>query len=45
MDAFEQNIGQLLIEEKYWVRHFVKIDLTPEDKRTKIYGLVDLLDV
>ncbi len=34
MDAFEQIIGQLLIEEKYWVRHSVKIDLTPEEKRT-----------
>ncbi|HRS37771.1 MAG TPA: hypothetical protein P5292_01210 [Bacteroidia bacterium] len=33
MDAFEQIIGQLLVEEKYWVRHSVKIDLTPEEKR------------
>ncbi len=34
MDAFEQIIGQLLEEEKYWVRHSVKIDLTPEEKRS-----------
>ncbi len=34
MDAFEQIIGQLLVEEKYWVRHSVKIDLTPEEKRS-----------
>ena len=33
MDAFEQIIGQLLIEEKYWVRHSVKIDLSLEEKR------------
>lgn len=33
MDAFEQIIGQLLVEEKYWVRHSVKIDLTPEEKK------------
>lgn len=33
MDAFEQIIGQLLEEEKYWVRHSVKIDLSPEEKR------------
>ena len=34
MDAFEQIIGQLLAEEKYWVRHSVKIDLTTEEKRS-----------
>ncbi|MBK9543654.1 MAG: hypothetical protein IPO49_15315 [Bacteroidetes bacterium] len=34
MDAFEQIIGQLLVEEKYWVRHSVKIDLTPDEKRS-----------
>ena len=34
MDAFKQIIGQLLVEEKYWVRHSVKIDLTPEEKRS-----------
>ena len=34
MDAFEQIIGQLLVEEKYWVRHSVKIDLTPKEKRS-----------
>lgn len=33
MDAFESIIGQLLEEEKYWVRHSVKIDLTVEEKR------------
>jgi hypothetical protein len=34
MDAFEQIIGQLLEEEKYWVRHSVKIELTPIEKKT-----------
>ncbi len=34
MDAFEQIIGQLLVEEKYWVRHSVKINLTPDEKRS-----------
>ncbi len=33
MDAFEQIIGQLLEEEKYWVRHSVKIELTPAEKK------------
>lgn len=33
MDAFEIIIGQLLTEEKYWVRHSVKINLTQEEKR------------
>ncbi|MGZ6553951.1 MAG: hypothetical protein ACXVDV_15260, partial [Bacteroidia bacterium] len=33
MDAFEQIIGQLLIEDKYWVQHSVKIDLTPAEKK------------
>lgn len=33
MDAFEQIIGQLLEEEKYWIRNSVKIDLTKEEKR------------
>lgn len=33
MDAFESIIGQLLEEEKYWVRHSVKIALTVEEKR------------
>ncbi|MBK8586836.1 MAG: hypothetical protein IPN88_15985 [Bacteroidetes bacterium] len=34
MDAFEQIIGQLLVEEKYWVRHSVKIERTPDEKRS-----------
>ena len=33
MDAFELIIGQLLEEEKYWVRHSVKIGLTREDRQ------------
>lgn len=33
MDAFEQIIGQLLEQEKYWIRHSVKINLTPEEKK------------
>lgn len=33
MDAFENIIGQLLIDDKYWVRHSVKINLTAEEKR------------
>lgn len=32
MDAFEAIIGQLLEEDKYWVRHSVKIGLTREDR-------------
>ncbi len=34
MDAFEKIIGQLLEEENFWVRHSVKINLTPEEKRS-----------
>ena len=34
MDGFEQIIGQLLIEDKYWIRHSVKVNLTLEEKRT-----------
>jgi hypothetical protein len=34
MDAFEKIIGQLLQEEKYWVKHSVKIELTLEEKRS-----------
>lgn len=34
MDAFELIIGQLLEEEKYWVRLSVKINLSPNEKRT-----------
>lgn len=33
MDAFEEIIGKLLLEEQYWVRHSVKINLTKEEKR------------
>lgn len=33
MDAFELIIGQLLEEEKFWIRHCVKINLLPEEKR------------
>ena len=33
MDAFEQIIGQLLEEEKFWVRHSVKVNLTPAEKK------------
>ena len=33
MDAFEKIIGQLLQEQKYWVRHSVKIELSPEEKK------------
>jgi hypothetical protein len=33
MDAFEQLIGQLLTEEKYWVQQSVKINLTKEERR------------
>ena len=33
MDSFEQIIGQLLTENKYWVRHSVKINLSPDEKR------------
>lgn len=33
MDAFELIIGQLLEEEKYWVRHSVKISLTLQEKQ------------
>lgn len=32
--TFEQIIGQLQVEEKNWVRHSVKLDHTPEDKRS-----------
>jgi len=34
MDAFEQIVGQLLEEEKFWVRHCVKVNLTSEEKRS-----------
>jgi hypothetical protein len=34
MDAFEKIIGQLLQEEKYWVKHSVKINLTTGEKRS-----------
>lgn len=34
MDAFEIIIGQLLTENKYWVRHSVKINLSQEEKRS-----------
>ena len=33
MDAFETIIGQLLTEDMYWVKHSVKIDLSPKEKR------------
>ena len=33
MDAFETIIGQLLTENMYWIKHSVKIDLSPEEKR------------
>jgi hypothetical protein len=33
MDAFEQIIGQLLEEEKYWIRHSVKIELSKKEKQ------------
>ncbi len=33
MDAFEQIIGQLLTEDKYWVQYSVKINLTPAEKK------------
>ncbi len=33
MDAFEKIIGQLLQEEKYWVKHSVRLNLSPEEKR------------
>ena len=33
MDAFEEIVGKLLLEEHYWVRHSVKINLTKEEKR------------
>ncbi len=33
MDAFEKIIGQLLQEQKYWVRHSVKIELSPDEKK------------
>lgn len=32
MDAFEQIICQILVEEKYWIRQSVKINLTREEK-------------
>ena len=32
MDAFEEIVGKLLMEENYWVRHSVKINLTKEEK-------------
>lgn len=32
MDAFEIIIGQLLEEDRYWVRHSVKINLNREDR-------------
>jgi len=34
MDAFEKIIGQLLQDEKYWVKHSVKINLSLEEKRS-----------
>ncbi len=34
MDAFEIIIGQLLTENKYWVRLSVKINLSQEEKRS-----------
>ncbi len=34
MDAFETIIGQLLTENMYWIKHSVKIDLSPEEKRS-----------
>lgn len=33
MDAFEQIVGQLLEEDKYWVRYSVKIDLSKDEKK------------
>lgn len=33
MDAFEQIIGQLLLEQQYWVRHSVRISLTTKEKQ------------
>lgn len=35
MDAFEEIVGVLLDNDKYWVRHSVKVQLTKEEK-TKI---------
>jgi hypothetical protein len=32
MDAFEQIAGLLLENDKYWVRHSVKVNLTKEEK-------------
>lgn len=32
MDAFEQIVGILLENDKYWVRHSVKVNLTKEEK-------------
>ena len=34
MDAFDIIIYQLLVQQRYWVRNSVKINLTPEEKRT-----------
>jgi hypothetical protein len=33
MDAFEKIIGQLLEEDKYWVRHSVKVNLDKNEKK------------
>ncbi len=33
MDAFELIVGLLLEEERYWIRHSVKINLTIEEKK------------
>jgi len=32
MDAFEQIVGLLLENDKYWVRHSVKVNLTKAEK-------------
>lgn len=32
MDAFEEIAGTLLLNEKYWIRHSVKVNLTKEEK-------------
>lgn len=32
MDAFESLVGQLLVYEKYWVQHSVKVGLTNAEK-------------
>lgn len=33
MEAFEQIIGQLLEEDKFWVRHELKVILTEDEKK------------